>query len=124
MSKTWQSGRESYLLDEIIAGRKTLEGRLNKGKFAEYRVGDTVQLRRDWRDDAGVLHDGEENAARIKIVAIRSYANFLDLVQSEGFSRVIPSAVSAPEAAAEYNRYYTAEDQERFGVLAIEVRVI
>ena len=26
---TWESGRESSLLDDIIAGRKTIEGRLN-----------------------------------------------------------------------------------------------
>ena len=38
--KTWHSGRESQLLDEMIAGRKTIEGRLNREKFADYAVGD------------------------------------------------------------------------------------
>ena len=57
--KTWESGRESGLLDEIIAGRKTIEGRLNRGKFAEYQPGDQVWLRRDYRDKQGVLRDGE-----------------------------------------------------------------
>jgi ASC-1-like (ASCH) protein len=124
MSNTWQSGRESHLLDDIIAGRKTIEGRLNRGKFAEYRVGDTVVLRRDWRDDAGQLHDGVPDAAKVEIIAIRQYANFLEMVTAEGYERVIPSASTAEAAAAEYDAYYYAEDQQRYGVLAIEVRTI
>lgn len=123
MAKVWQSGRESYLLDDIIAGRKTIEGRLNRGKFAEYRVGDTVSLRRDWHDERGILHDGEPDACQVQIVAIRPYGSFLEMVTAEGFERVIPSATSAEEAAAEYDRYYSTQDQQTYGVIAIEVRV-
>lgn len=117
----WESGRESTLLDEIIAGRKTIEGRLNKGKFASYRVGDVVSLRRDFRDKNGVLHDGEPGAAQVTITAIRRYGSFLDMVTCEGFTKVIPSAASAREAAEVYNRYYSAKDQAVYGVLAIEI---
>ena len=53
--KVWESGRESSLLDDIIAGRKIIEGRLNRGKFAKYSVGDIVSLRRDHRDNRGIL---------------------------------------------------------------------
>jgi len=56
---TWESGRESNLLDDIIAGRKTIEGRLNRDKFAKYTVSDQVWLRRDHRDANGILRDGE-----------------------------------------------------------------
>jgi ASC-1-like (ASCH) protein len=119
---TWESGRESTLLDDIIAGRKTIEGRLNKGKFADYNVGDTVSLRRDIRGDDGILRDGEPDAARVTIVAIRNYPDFVTMVTNEGFKQVIPNAASAQEAADEYNKYYSLEDQKRYGVLAIEVR--
>ncbi len=120
----WQSGRESSLLDDIIAGRKTIEGRLNKGKFAEYKVGDTVSLRRDIRGSDGILRDGEPNAVTVEVVAIRNYSGFLTMVEAEGFRKVIPLATSAKDAADEYNKYYSAEDQRTFGVLAIEVRPI
>lgn len=120
---TWEAGRESNLLDDILAGRKTVEGRLNRDKFAQYRVGDTVSLRRDHRNDAGQLKDGELNAATIEIVAIRTYPTFLAMVTVEGYQRVIPFAKSADEAADEYNKYYSAVDQARYGVLAIEVRL-
>lgn len=95
----WDSGRESALLDDIIAGRKTIEGRLNRGKFAKYRVDDTIKLRRDVRDARGVLRDGQPNVAEVRVVAIRTHPNFLAMVKEEGFRRVIPSAAS-PEAAA------------------------
>jgi len=120
---TWESGRESGLLDDIIAGRKTIEGRLNKGKFAEYKVGDSVSIRRDYRDDKGTLQDGEPSAATVKVVAIRHYTSFLEMVSAEGYKKVIPSAQSAEEAAAEYDKYYSTEDQAAYGVLAIEVTV-
>jgi ASC-1-like (ASCH) protein len=120
---TWESGRESRLLDDIIAGRKTIEGRLNKGKFADYKVGDVVSIRRDYRDEKGILQDGEPNAATVTIKAIRHHTSFLDMVSTEGYKKVIPSAENAEEAAAEYDKYYSAEDQAMYGVLAIEVTI-
>lgn len=121
---TWESGRESALLDHIKAGRKTIEGRLNRDKFAEYRSGDRVWLRRDYRDDAGVLQEGEPRQALVEVVAIRQYKNSLDMVTTEGFERVMPDAHSVEEAAAGYDLYYSHADQTKFGVLAIELRVI
>ena len=121
---TWQSGRESDLLDDIIAGRKTIEGRLNRGKFAQYQVGDFVSLRRDIRDQHGILHDGGPDAALVKITAVRHYNTFLDLTTAEGYEKVIPHAHSIQQAADEYNKYYSAEDQASYGVLAVEVQLI
>lgn len=120
---TWRSGRESELLDDIIAGRKTIEGRLAKGKFAKYQVGDIVYLRRDFRDKVGVLHDGEPRAAMVEIVGIRMYSTFLSMVKAEVYRRVIPRAGSAEESASEYDKFYSREDQEKYGVLAIEVGI-
>ena len=121
---TWQSGRESDLLDDIIAGRKTIEGRLNRGKLAQYQVGDFVSLRRDIRDQHGILHDGGPDAALVKITAVRHYNTFLDLTTAEGYEKVIPHAHSTQQAADEYNKYYSAEDQASYGVLAVEVQFI
>jgi ASC-1-like (ASCH) protein len=120
----WESGRESHLLDAIIAGKKTVEGRLNKGKFARYVVGDTVSLRRDYRTQSGELVDGESGAAVVEITAIRRYPDFLSMVTHEGFNSVIPDARSIEEATDAYNRYYSYEDQETYGVLAIEIKLL
>lgn len=120
----WESGRESGLLDEIIAGRKTIEGRLNRSKFTEYQVGDIVSLRRDIRDEDGVLRDGAPDVVRVMVIAVRQYPDFTSMIATEGYKKVIPTTASAQEAADEYNKYYSAEDQAHFGVLAIEIKVI
>lgn len=120
----WESGRETELLDDIIAGRKTIEGRLNRDKFAKYVVGDTVLLRRDFRDENGDMQSGYPRAAKVVVTGIRHYKTFIDMVTTEGFKKVIPSAVTAQSAANEYNKYYSATDQAKFGVLAIEISVL
>ena len=120
----WESGRESRLLDDIIAGRKTIEGRLNRGKFAGYRPGDHVWLRRDYRDENGVLQDGEPRQVLVEVVAIRQYKTSLDMVTAEGFEKVIPYAETPEEAAAEYDKYYSVEDQATYGVLAVEFKLL
>ena len=89
--------------EAVVAGTKTIEGRLNTGKFAEFVAGDIVNIRKDYRDIHGVRHDGESNAARVQIVTVRKYPDFAAMVEAE---------------------YYPAEDQAKYGVLAIEVKVL
>ena len=121
---TWESGRESHLLDQIIAGLKTIEGRLNRDKFSQYKIGDLIWLRRDIRDNDGILHDGELHVAQVKIIDIRHYKTFLELTTKENFRNVIPDAKDAISAADEYNKFYSKSDQDRYGVLAIEIKII
>jgi ASC-1-like (ASCH) protein len=118
----WQSGRESKMFNAIIDARKTIEGRLNRGKFAQYRPGDTIELRRDTRDESGRLHDGDKPEVRVQVVAVRRYDSFLEMLQTEDLQKVIPGAVSAQAAANEYNTYYSRDDQTKYGVLAIEIK--
>lgn len=122
--QTWESGRESHLLDDIIAGRKTIEGRLNRGKFAQYKPGDHVWLRRDYRDTDGVLQEGEPRQVLVEVVAIRQYTTALQMVTAEGFRSVVPSAKTPQEAADIYTQYYSPEDQAQYGVLAIQFVVL
>lgn len=120
----WESGRESYLLDEIIAGRKTIEGRLNRGKFADYKSGDRVWLRRDYRDKNGILQNGEPCQVLVEIIAVRLYKTALEMVTAEGYQRVMPTAASAEDAAVGYDLYYSPSDQAIYGVLGIEFKVL
>lgn len=120
----YESGKESAQLDDILAGKRTIEGRLCRGKFAQYQVGDRVWLRRDYRDDYGILHDGEPRQALIEIVGIRRYSTFAEMLQGEGYKKVIPYAENIEEAAAEFNRYYSTDEQQQYGVLAIESALV
>lgn len=121
---TFESGRESRSLRLILEGHAPIEGRLNRGKFAQYQIGDSIWLRRDYRDEYGVLHDGEERQALIRINSIRHYQSFYMMLKSEGYKRVIPYADSVEEAAAEFNRLYSTDEQAEYGVLAIESELV
>ncbi|HCH34250.1 MAG: hypothetical protein UY35_C0005G0087 [Candidatus Saccharibacteria bacterium GW2011_GWC2_48_9] len=120
----WESGRESYLVDDIIAGRKTIEGRLDRDKFSQYQPGDQVWLRRDYRDGAGHLQEGEPRQVLVEVKDIRKYASFIDMTRSENYKNILPATTSAEEAASLYDTYYSAQDQLKHGVLAIEVAVV
>lgn len=118
---TYESGRESTMLDYILDGHKTIEGRLNRDKFADYKIGDIIWLRRDvWGDD-GQLHDGEARQAKVEIVGIRRYASFFEMMQTEDYKALVPTAASPQEAAEYYNQFYTIDQQTEHGVLAIEI---
>lgn len=121
---TYESGRESYILDDILEGKKTVEGRLDRGKFHDYQVGDTIWLRRDYRDEYGQLHDGEARQACVEIVAIRHYRTFAEMIEAEGYRTVVPGAESPEAALAVYSSYYSTDDQLEHGVLAIEIALV
>ena len=120
----WESGRESHLVDDIIAGRKTIEGRLDRDKFSQYKPGDHVWLRRDNRNEAGKLQEGEPRQVLVEVNAIRKYVSFVDMTRSENYKNILPATTSPEEAAALYDMYYSAQDQLKYGVLAIEIAVI
>ena len=93
----------------IKEGKKTVEGRLNKGKFANMQVGDVVVVNDDFD---------------IKIIAKRTYDSFSDMIENEGIQNVIPNASSLEEAVAVYYKFYTKEQEKMYGVLAIEMKQI
>jgi ASC-1-like (ASCH) protein len=117
----WYSGRESYLVDDIIAGHKTIEGRLKRGKFANYAVGDIVMLRRDYRDKNGVLQDGADYDTKVQITNIKQYGSFKDMFKYEDYRQALPRDGGLKEVIETYYKYYTKEEQQKYGVLAIHI---
>ena len=122
MANSWEFGLAPEPFAQVESGAKLIEGRLNRGKFAQFRPGDIVSLRADYYDAAGKLQDGRVGALQLEVVSIRHYDSFLEMVAAEGYDRVIPSASNDREAADEYARYYSADDESNYGVIAIEIR--
>ena len=121
---TWSAGRESSHLDDILLGKKTVEGRLARGKFAQYAPGDVVYLRRDIRAQDGTLHDGEPDQARVRVLAVNRYLSFREMLKKEGLNNVLPRANSLDEAVAEYERHYTRQEHATYGVLGIVIELL
>jgi ASC-1-like (ASCH) protein len=111
MSKTQKivqiNVQEPYL-GYIKNGTKTIEGRLNKGKFKEIEVGDILEI-------SGITK-------QFKVTGKRNYETFLEMVITEGFEKVIPDKTSNLEVANVYYKFFTKKHEKEFGVVAIEIK--
>ena len=93
----------------IKEGKKTVEGRLNKGKFLEMKAGDEILL---------------NNELKLKITDKKIYKSFRLMIEAEDVEKVIPNAKNIDEAESVYYKFYTKEDEKAFGVAAIHIEVI
>ena len=96
--------QEPYL-SFILKGQKTVEGRLNKGKFRNLMIGDRLSIGPD---------------EKIFIVKqISYYDSFRDMLAGQGIKNVIPDKNTIKDAEAVYYKFYTKEQEKEFGILAI-----
>lgn len=93
----------------ILSGTKTVEGRLNRGKFALAQVGDQVLI---------------NDQAEFTITAKHQYTSFREMLEHEGVARVIPDAADLEAAVQVYYRFYTPEEEREFGVVGLELQKI
>jgi ASC-1-like (ASCH) protein len=109
MKKVFEINMQEPFFTQIKNGIKKVEGRLNKSKFLEMKVGDEILLNEE---------------VKLEITNKTIYKTFRDMIVFEGVKNVIPDAKSLDEAEAVYYKFYSKEDEASFGVSAIEVRVV
>jgi ASC-1-like (ASCH) protein len=109
MKKIFEINMQEPFFTQIKNGIKKVEGRLNKSKFLEMKVGDEILLNEE---------------VKLEITNKTIYKTFRDMIVFEGVKNVIPDAKSLDEAEAVYYKFYSKEDEASFGVSAIEVRVV
>lgn len=98
----------------IRDGKKTIEGRLNRGIFSKLRIGDKVL----WLNK----HSGEK--VLTKIVSLNRYDTFREMISDNGIENILPGIDSIEEGVNVYGRYYSDEDQRENGVIALGIEVI
>ena len=99
----------------IRDGRKTVEGRLNKGDFAKMNVGDIVE----W------FTKGKDSTIKTRVMRTTPYDNFLEYLETEGVKKTLPVGyVKTPEEGVErvYRKYFSEEPEAEHKVLAIEIQ--
>jgi ASC-1-like (ASCH) protein len=101
--------QEPYL-SFILNGQKTVEGRSNKGKLKDLKVGDKLSIGSD------------EKLFMVK--QINYYDSFRNMIVGEGLKSVIPDKNTVEDAEAIYYKFYTREQEKEFGVLAIKMEVL
>ena len=97
--------QEPYL-SFILNFSKTVEGRLNKGKFKDLKVGDILLI-------------GDNN--KFMVERISTYFSFREMIEKEGIKNVTPDKDNIDDSEAVYYKFYTKEQEKEFGILAIKI---
>lgn len=94
----------------LLKGEKTVEGRLNKGKFASLKAGDVLAI-------------GPDEIC-FQVISRKVYKSFKEMIKGEGIENVIPDKESIKDAVEVYYKFFTPEQEKTFKVLAIRVEKI
>ena len=100
----------------IKLGLKKCEGRLKKGDFAEIKKGDYIKFE---NNDFGF-----ERTFRVKITSIRNYTSFREYLLNEKLEKCLPGIDKIEQGVNIYYKYYKKEDEEKYKIIAIRVKVI
>lgn len=103
---------EGVWYHSIKSGRKIYEGRLNKGDFANLKIGDYI------------IFYNDDDEFKVKVVEVLKYASFQEMLEDLGLPDVLPGIDTVSNGIKIYREYFS-EDQERtYGVLAIKIEII
>lgn len=94
----------------ISSGKKVVEGRLKKNKFSLMVPGDTVEIT-----------NGEKRIV-CTIASVKEYASFYEYLYHEGLDRCLPSVTSIEDGVNVYYEFYSKEDENTFGIVAITLQ--
>ncbi len=99
----------------ISLGLKTVEGRKNKGRFKEMKVGEIIE----WTNN-----DFNPRKFLTKITRKQEYKTFREYLEKEGLSKCLPGIPDIECGLSVYFKYFTKQDEEEFGVIAIELELM
>lgn len=98
----------------IKLGLKTVEGRLNKGKFKELSVDDIIT----WSNS-----DFGNRTIKTVITRKTNYESFLEYLENEGINKCLPG-FNLSDGLLVYRKYYSEKLEKEHGVIALELRLI
>lgn len=117
-----QNNKEMYIenvsepwFSLISLGLKTVEGRRNKGRFMEMKIGEIIK----WTNS-----DFSPRSIMTRIVRKTQYKTFREYLENEGLDKCLPSITDINTGLSVYYKYFTKEDEETYGVIAIELKII
>lgn len=97
-------------------GKKRVEGRLCVGDFSKMDAGDQI-----------IFYNNNFNIYRefkCEIVRIKKYDNFTTYLQKEKVSKCLPSINNIEDALKVYHTYFSKIDEEKYGVVAVHIKII
>jgi ASC-1-like (ASCH) protein len=96
----------------IKASKKTIEGRLNKGIFTNLKPNDII------------IWQHEKLKLKVIVKFINHYGSFKEMLLSEGLPKVLPTIPSIENGVNIYHKYFSPDEEEKYGVVAIGMQII
>ena len=97
---------------QLLSGEKTVELRLNDEKRRGIAVGDIIRFSRK---------DQPSERLDMQVVALHKYPSFSKLFQTPLYEKCGCGNLTKEQAVEAMRTYYTSEQEEKWGVLGIEV---
>lgn len=116
MRKTYTKNVSEPWFTLIKIGKKTREGRLNKGDFKEMKRGDIIKFVNN--------EFGWDRTFSCEVLSKKVYTSFATYLRGETPEKCLPGIDTIADGVSVYHRYFTREDVRRFGVVSIRVKVI
>lgn len=113
--KTYNMKLLPQYFNYIKNGTKRLELRLNDEKRKDLEINDIIIFEK--------LSEGLEYL-NTKVKNIYKYKNFDDLVNDFDIELIADKSITKDELLKTLNEIYTIEEQNKYGVLAIEIELI
>jgi len=99
----------------ISLGLKTIEGRKNKGRFKEMQIGDIIT----WTNNDFLYRE-----IKTRITGKASYTTFEEYLNNEGLDKCLPGISNMETGLSVYFKYFTKEDEQKHGVIAIKLEIV
>lgn len=100
----------------VLSGKKTIEGRVNRGDYANMCVGDKI-----WFTNTSA---GYERKIKTTIDSIATYTTLEEYLLEEGLSNCLPDVSNISDGVSIYNNIYKNDTIELYGIKAFRIRVI
>jgi hypothetical protein len=100
----------------IKLGLKKCEGRLKKGDFEKIKKGDFIIFENN--------EFGFNRSFRIKITSVKYYDSFLDYLKKETLEKCLPGIETFDEGLQIYYKYYNKEDEQKYKIVAIRLKIL
>lgn len=107
-------GLQEKYFNAMKYGSKKIEIRLNDEKRKKLKIGDTIYF---------LLEPDRKKKIEARIVNLIKYKNFSDAIDNIPFEYLtVPNDIKE-DYLNDLNKYYSKDDQNKYGVLAIEIEI-
>jgi ASC-1-like (ASCH) protein len=109
----------------INLGLKTVEVRLNKGDFSKMNIGEVIEwINDDFNERTCFTEIVPKRSCITKIIDKTEYKSVEDYIKSEELNNCLPGISSLEHGLSVYYKYFTKEDEDKYGIVAIKIKLL